>query len=130
MFNEEFIERNIKFASEGLNTIVMFGEQGDPDEQLQSVQKLKNEIESKLEIEQSNLLKYNDNSNVLSPDYYYHQIESNLKQDGNWATRDMNIKNNSRKSSVNNEIVNLVMNRTPNCDLETLNKKFEQNMKC
>ncbi len=126
VFNEEFIERNIKFASEGLNTIVMFGEQGDLDEQLQSVQKLKNEIESKLEIEQSNLLKYNDNSNVLSPDYYYHQIESNLKQDGNWATRDMNIKNNSRKSSVNNDIVNLVMNRTPNCDLETLNKKFEQ----
>ena len=126
VFNEEFIEKNIKFASEGLNTIVMFGEQGDLDEQLQSVQKSKNEIESKLEIEQSNLLKYNDNSNVLSPDYYYHQIENNLKQDGNWATRDMNIKNNSRKSSVNNDIVNLVMNRTPNCDLETLNKKFKQ----
>ena len=126
VFNEEFIEKNIKFASEGLNTIVMFGEQGDLDEQLQSVQKSKNEIEYKLEIEQSNLLKYNDNSNVLSPDYYYHQIENNLKQDGNWATRDMNIKNNSRKSSVNNDIVNLVMNRTPNCDLETLNKKFKQ----
>lgn len=126
VFNEEFIEKNIKFASEGLNTIVMFGEQGDLDEQLQSVQKSKNEIESKLEIEQSNLLKYNDNSNVLNPDYYYHQIENNLKQDGNWATRDMNIKNNSRKSSVNNDIVNLVMNRTPNCDLETLNKKFKQ----
>ena len=124
VFNEEFIEKNIKFASEGLNTIVMFGEQRNLDEQLRIVQKTKNEIEYKLETEQSNLLKYNDNSDVLSPSYYYNQIENNLKQDGNWATRDMNIKNNLRKSAVNNDIVNLVMKRTPNCDLETLNKEF------
>ena len=126
VFNEEFIEKNIKFASEGLNTIVMFGEQRNLDEQLRIVQKTKNEIEYKLEAEQSNLLKYNDNSDVLSPSYYYNQIENNLKQDGNWATRDMNIKNNLRKSAVNNDIVNLVMKRTPNCDLETLNKEFQQ----
>lgn len=126
VFNEEFIEKNIKFASEGLNTIVMFGEQRNLDEQLRIVQKTKNEIEYKLETEQSNLLKYNDNSDVLSPSYYYNQIENNLKQDGNWATRDMNIKNNLRKSAVNNDIVNLVMKRTPNCDLETLNKEFQQ----
>ena len=77
VFNEEFIEKNIKFASEGLNTIVMFGEQRNLDEQLRIVQKTKNEIEYKLETEQSNLLKYNDNSDVLSPSYYYNQIENN-----------------------------------------------------
>lgn len=105
VFNEDFVFKNINFESNGLNTIVMFGEQGDLQKQISEVD---NELETvRAEIESQSALckEYQDCHNSKSPSFYMEKMIERLKGDKNWAGRAKEIKGKRVNSSVNKETV-------------------------
>lgn len=100
VFNEDYINSNIRVKGESLNSIVILGEQKKVDDELNEViEKEQKPLEKKIEQQKKQLEKMNDATNVNSELYYVKKIEKSLKGDYNWAGRGREIvgqKNNVR----------------------------------
>ena len=124
IFNEDFVREQVRVEKDGINTIVMLGEQVELDEKITKLQedlfKLQNEYR-KLEEEKD---KYENASLSISPSYYFNQIRDGLRSDGGWADIDRDLKGNIQKSRINDEVVNRLMNlEEPTEDFETLRER-------
>ena len=105
VFNEKYIDENVKIDDDGLGTIVLFGGQVDLqseiDLQEERVKGLSDEVDrATIEFE-----KYQDRSNPLCPSYHQSRIAVMLKRDGGWADIDSKIKGNRIKTSVTDALV-------------------------
>lgn len=124
IFNEDFVREQVRVEKDGINTIVMLGEQVELDEKITKLKddlfKLQNEYR-KLEEEKD---KYENASLSISPSYYFNQIRDGLRSDGGWADIDRDLKGNIQKSRINDEVVNRLMNlEEPTEDFETLRER-------
>ena len=81
VFNEDFVREQVRVEKDGINTIVMLGEQIELDELIAQKKtllvKLTNEFE-KLDEEQK---KYENAKENISPLYYFNQIREWLRKD-------------------------------------------------
>ena len=113
VFNEDFIEQNIRIEDDGLQAIVVMGAKKDIDDK---ILQLRPEYEkSKEDFEKQNIkcTEYSDSKNKLSPSYYEKEMINLLKGDENWAGRDAFIKGNAkRNSSVGAETYKQFVNLT------------------
>lgn len=125
VFNEDYVEQKVKIAQDGLETIVIFGEQVDIDSQIDI---LKEEL-SKSQIEcqkyESEIAEYDDDKNEKSPDYWKKKMITSLKGIGNWAERDREIKGNRAASPVNIDTIQKVLKMQPTLQKEDLEIKFK-----
>lgn len=100
VFNEKFIEDNIRINGDGLNSIIVMGAAKEIDDQIKSIEPLY----KKSCLEHENILdqleKLDDEKNEDSPKYVQNKIKSKLRSNSGWAERDKNIRGNSSKSSV------------------------------
>lgn len=100
VFDEDFIEENIRFEERGLGSIVMLGEQAEIAAQIEpatlALAKAEDEVINKQHLYDS----YNDNKNQLSPKYYLNKIYAVLQQDNGWAGRDSRIRGRRQNSRV------------------------------
>ena len=124
VFNENYIDENVKIDDDGLGTIVLLGGQID----LQSEIDLQEECIKNLTDGYNNILseyeKYQDKSNPLSPDYHKNRITRVLKQEGGWAETDSQIKGNKIKSQVTDSIIKEIGTLSVKDNLAVLEKKF------
>ena len=106
IFDEEFVRLNVRTQGKGLETIVMMGEQVDLDAQMAKKKEEKIEIEKKLQ-ELINLReKFENSSDTSSPQYFYNKIRESLREDGGWADIDRDVKGNSVKGRITEELIN------------------------
>ncbi len=109
VFNEDFVDEQVKFdvtSSKKVKSIVMFGESVKYDQQINEI---KIEIKAnREEFEKLELDKYQDNKNILSPEYHKNLIVTNLRS--GWASEEQEIKGLSRKASVDDNITQKVIN--------------------
>lgn len=106
IFDEEFVRLNVRTQGKGLETIVMMGEQVDLDAQMTKKKEEKIEIEKKLQ-ELINLReKFENSSDTSSPQYFYNKIRESLREDGGWADIDRDVKGNSVKGRITEELIN------------------------
>lgn len=124
VFDENYIEKNIRIDDAGLGTIVLFGEQIDLNNEIESIRKLKNEALSKLNILLDNLIKYHDSKNLLSPDYYCKRIIEILSSD--WADRVRIIKGYKKNASVTYDAINEICALENTKDLDELEKEYKE----
>ena len=100
VYDEKYIEKNIKVEQDGLNQIVMLGEQVELDQQ---IKECKEKIE-KIQKEKSTLEEKLDLSNPISIaakfDTVSKKLSTKLTMAGNWAERDGKIKGNKINSKV------------------------------
>lgn len=98
IFNEDFVREQVRVEKNGINTIVMLGEQVELDEQIAQ----KKEVLAKLEEEFNKLdeerKRYDNARENISPLYYFNQIRDALRADGGWADIDRDVKRNTVKS--------------------------------
>ena len=125
VFNEQYIVDNVRIKEAGLDTIVMFGEQINLDEQIlkaedEKIKLLKRQTDLYLEYD-----KYNNSSSVLAPRYYMDKIFQTLSGDNNWAGRIRAIKGLRRNASVSEDIVNRLMENEVKESLETIRLQYE-----
>lgn len=106
IFDEEFVRLNVRTQGKGLETIVMMGEQVDLDAQMTQKKEEKVEIEKKLQELLNLKAKFENSSDTSSPLYFYNKIRESLREDGGWADIDRDVKRNSVKGRITEELIN------------------------
>ena len=120
IFDEDFVREQVRVENDGINTIVMLGEQVELDNQIsqkkQELSKKEKEYEDLLEKKR----KYDSAEEVISPMYYFNQIRDALREDGGWADIDRDIKGNTMKSRITEDVINTLLG------LEEPEESFDQ----
>lgn len=106
IFDEEFVRLNVRTQGKGLETIVMMGEQVDLDTQMTKKKEEKVETEKELQELLNLKSKFEDIGDTSSPQYFYNKIRESLRKDGGWADIDRDVKGNSVKSRITEELIN------------------------
>ena len=65
VFDEEFIEENIKIELEGLNTIIVMGEEKDIDDKIKEIEPKYHECCKLLQKQEEEIIKYEDKKNII-----------------------------------------------------------------
>lgn len=100
VFNEEFIEDNIKIEDDGLSAIVVMGAVKYVDDNIKQIQPTYEKSLSEAQAQKEVFNKYSDSDNNLCPEYYINKMQEALKGDNSWASRDAKIRNNKTNSKV------------------------------
>lgn len=129
IFDEEFVRENVRTKEKGLETIVMMGEQVDLDTQITH----KNEEKAAIEKEVAELTiqqeKFEDKSDTSAPSYFFNKIRNGLRENGGWADIDRDVKGNSVKSHVTDELVRrLVSMEEPKETEEVLRERLNADL--
>lgn len=101
VFNEKFIEDCMKIEEDGLNTIVMLGEQVEIDKKIKATTIA---IEEKMRIleEKSKILEGKNENNDALFDF----LKKSLQRENGWAEKEKRIKGNSNKAKVTFDTIN------------------------
>ena len=104
VFNEDFIRKSVLVKEEGLDTIVMLGQQVEVDSKIGVEKKKLAELSEKYEIILQNKEKYDNRKNPDSPEYCYKVLHDSLN---NWADLDAKIKKPNSKigTKINKHLV-------------------------
>lgn len=105
IFDEEFVRENVRMKRNGLETIVMMGEQVALDTQITLKNAEKLALEKKIAELTIQKEKFEDKINTSSPLYFFNKIREKLREDGGWADIDRMVKRNSVKSHVTEDLV-------------------------
>ena len=129
IFNENFIDKYIKINGSGIKTIVLFGKQGNIQEEIENKEKILEEKTKERDNSNTKKEKYENQNDTDSPKYWENMIKENLRN--GWANRDKDIKNNQRASSVNDEILNRIsqIEIDSTCNYENLLNEFNEKLK-
>ena len=130
VFDEDFVSDNLRMEDEdGLNSIVMIGEQVGLDEKLKDLRKQQTEHKLRQDQLSQDLDSYNDKNNLNSPLWQKNEIIRKLRADGGWADKDKKIRGNQIKTAVTDEIFKELLNLKVSKSLEDLQKEFDEKNK-
>ena len=102
VFNEDFIDKNVKIKDDGLGAVVLFGEQLELDEKISKKQTELDGLVADINNKNSDLQKYNNEEEPCSPLYFMERMKNDLKE--HWAERYKNIKFNSVRGKVTESV--------------------------
>lgn len=100
VYDEKYIEKNIKVEQDGLNQIVMLGEQVELDQQIKNCKERIERILSEKTALEENLDRTNPTSVAGKFNAVSKKLNAELTAAGNWAERDGKIKGNKINSKV------------------------------
>ncbi len=100
IFDEGYVNENVRVQEDGLGSIVMLGEQAGLTELIEHATEELREVESERDQKKNNLNEYNDSSSPKSPRYYINKMYAALQQDDGWAGRKRKIEQLRRNASV------------------------------
>ena len=129
IFDEEFVRENVRTKGKGLETIVMMGEQVDLDTQITNKNEEKIAIEKKVAEQTTRRVNFENGSDASSPLYFYNKIRDKLREDGGWADIDRNVKGNSVRSRVTEDLLKkLVLMEEPKETEEALRTQLNADL--
>lgn len=130
VFNEKFIDSNIKIKEDGIDSIVMFGKQVDIDNQINETEKRLNTKKAEIENQNRIIINFLDATNSNSPAYYLNQCISELKRDNGWAGKERVLKSARVNSSVTQATITNIMNQyNTEKNLEELIQEYTEKKK-
>lgn len=100
VFDEEYVAKRIQIEDSGLDSIVLFGEQVDLEDQIAAIEKSiseKKDEETHLATESA---KFTNSADVNSPERWFNQMIKELKRDNGWAAMGGKIKGAKKNLSV------------------------------
>lgn len=126
VFNENYIDENVKIDDDGLGTIVLLGEMIDTQSEIEKYELISEDARKEVEQAQEELNKYNNKNNVQSPVYHWEKIKVVLKQSGGWAEKDAKIKGSKRNTPVTEDVINEICQIHPNATITELESKYSE----
>lgn len=105
VFDEDFVQENVKTKGNGLETIVMMGEQVDLDAQITAKNEEISNNNKKIDAQNGIKDKFEKPNDTSSPSYFFNKIKEELHKDGGWADIDRDVKGNKVKSRVTEDFV-------------------------
>ena len=103
VFNEKYIDENVKIDEDGLGTIILLGGQVDLQAEIDRYTELLATAQEEFNAAETTLEAFKDKNNPISPDFQLVRIKKILQ--GDWATMDAKIKENKINSKVTEEVV-------------------------
>jgi hypothetical protein len=128
IFDEDFVNKNVKLQNDHLDTIIMLGKQVDLTEKLKEAEIEKAKATDEYEKQKNLVDKYNDRTDVNSPKFYLDEILNKLKGDNNWAGRDKIIKEGRQNTRVAEDTYQQFMELRPKESKSELLINFENKM--
>lgn len=128
IFDEDFVNKNVKLQEDHLETIVMLGEVVGLSEEILRVEKEKNDVKQSLSLMEDECIKFRDEKNINSPFYTHKCIEARLKGDGNWAGRKRKITGAKLNAAVSRDTYRQFIFRKPTKDESTLLLTFHSKL--
>lgn len=126
VYNEEFIDNNFKVSEGGLETIVLLGEQVDVEDKIEKAESLVNDKNREFEKLHNVILKFENEKDALSHKLYKNKVLKSLSSDNGWASRDRDIKEFKRKSSVDFNKAEEIVKNEPKKTKEELQEIYSQ----
>lgn len=123
VFDEKYIDRNVKIAEDGLGTIILLGGQVDLQADIDHYTTLLGAAKGECEEAEAALGSFKEKNNPLSPDYHLVRIKKTLQ--GNWARIDSTIRGNIINSKVTDEVVKEIGSLSVDETKEQLQQKFD-----
>ena len=124
VFNEKYIDENVKIDADGLGTIILLGGQVDLQADIDHYAALLAAAQEEHDAAQTALESFENKNNPLSPDYHFARIKKVLQ--GDWATTDAAIKGNKINSKVTEEVVREIGGLSVSETKEQLQQKFDE----
>ena len=103
VFDEDYVDANVRIQADGLGSIVMLGEQADLADQIEVATNELRAAEADRDQKKAVADEYVSSSNEKSPKYYIEKMKSALKGDNSWAGRDKQIKGNTVNTGVSDD---------------------------
>lgn len=125
VFNEDFVDNNIKIESSGLSTIVLFGEQVELQQQIENIQQNIKENESFCSSKETELARMNDKEDEKSVSYIFEKICDKLRS--RWAEEDRIIRDGRKAASVNVGNIKKIMDLQFNESKDLLEEQLNNN---
>lgn len=124
VFNEKYIDENVKIDADGLGTIILLGGQVDLQADIDYYTTLLATAQREYESAETALEAFGNKQNPLSPDFHLTRIKKALQ--ANWATTDAAIKGNKINSKVTEEVVREIGGLSVSETKEQLQQKFDE----
>lgn len=124
VFNEKYIDENVKIDADGLGTIILLGGQVDLQADIDRYTALLATAQREYDAAESAIEAFGNKHNPLSPDYHLARIKKVLQ--GDWATTDAAIKGNKINSKVTEEVVREIGGLSVSETKEQLQQKFDE----
>jgi len=125
VFNEQYIDENVKIDDDGLGTIILLGGQVDLQSEIDKHSALEIQRKSEWENAQEKLAEYQEKRNPLSPEYHLDKIRALLKRPGGWSEIDSKIKGNKQNSPVKDDVLIEICSLKPSDTIVNLKNLFE-----
>ena len=113
VFNEEYVDRNVRLQPDHLDTIVMLGQAADLTEKIEKAENERDAAKIILEQKENIYNEYQSASNPKSPKYHLSLIVNALRGDDNWAGRDREINDSRQNTSVKDDTYTRFVRRKP-----------------
>lgn len=124
VFNEKYIDENVKIDADGLGTIILLGGQVDLQADIDHYTELLEAAQGEYDTAETELEAFRDKNNPLCPDYHLTRIKKVLQ--GDWAAKDSAIKGNKANSKVTEEVIKEIGSMPVNETKEQLQQKFDE----
>lgn len=128
VFDEDFINENVRIQEQGLGSIVMLGEQAGLSELIETAISELHAAENDRNQKKKAYDEYNDSSSPKSPRFYIIKMYSALQQDDGWAGRKRIIDQLRRNASVSNNTYKNFLNLSPAKSRDALIIEFNQEL--
>ena len=129
VFDEDFVDNNVRLQEDHLETIVMLGEAANLTAKIEEAEAKRDKAKSDYENKYAIYKKYLDYNNPQSPKYYFYRIGNALRGDDCWAGRDKLIKGARQNTQVRDDTYKQFLEVTPNKSKSELIVDFEEQMK-
>ena len=129
VFDEEFVDANVKLQDTGLNTIVMLGQQVELADKITDAQNELHIAKQKY-IDQENIIRnvFENRDNSKSPKFYQMKLKLALQGDDCWAGRDKIVRNGRSNTGVKDNTYKKFINLAPQKSRDELIILFDKKL--
>jgi ABC-type lipoprotein export system ATPase subunit len=126
IFDENYVEQQVKVKDQGLEAIVLFGEQVSLDQEIEKVITAIGDLKIQKTLQEKECDKYLATSNVMAPEYWLNKIARDLKASKGWAEkRGIDINGGKQKANVNEQEVDRIGLLQPSLSEEETTTTFD-----
>lgn len=129
VFDEDYVDKNIKFRDSGLDTIIMLGQQAEIEEQLENARKNLGNAKEAWDAQDLVVREYENADNNKSPKQYIKKIRWALQGDDCWSGRDKLIKGNRQNTGVRDDTYKQFVSITTTKTRDELIIEFNEKLK-
>lgn len=128
VFDEDYVDTNVKLQPDHMDTIVMLGEAADLTKKIEKAQEIRQKTEIIYESHNKKLNEYLDSTNVQSPKFYLNKMSDALRGDDNWAGRDRKIRGSRYNTPVREDTYKQFLGLKPVETKSRLLVQFEERL--